>query len=131
MAYPRPAMPSVTIRDAATMLGVSPDTIRRRLARGELTGQQVHSGGRAGFTWYVDLPDADAAPEPGALAVPAVVPAASDLQRQLDDLRAERDRLLAIIETLAARPPAVPQIAQAADPKRGRVGRAIDALRGR
>jgi hypothetical protein len=63
--------------------------------------------------------------------VPAVVPAASDLQRQLDDLRAERDRLLGIIETLAARPPAVPQIAQAAEPKRGRVGRAIDALRGR
>lgn len=133
MAYPRPAMPSVTIREAAALLGVSTDTIRRRLARGELTGQQVHAGGRGGFTWYVDVPDADAPPST------AVVPAApgDDLRQQVDALRAERDQLLArqdrlldIIQTLAARPPAALPAGSPQQAK-GRVSRAWDALRGR
>lgn len=138
MAYPRPAMPTVTIREAASLLGVSPDTIRRRLARGELTGQQISSGGRAGFTWYVDVPDADAGPGAGMVTVPAMTPpaASDDLQRQVDDLRAERDRLLDIIQTLAARPPAAlpagsPALPAGSPAQRGRIGRAWDALRGR
>lgn len=121
-------MPSVTIREAAALLGVSTDTIRRRLARGELTGQQVHAGGRGGFTWYVDLPDADAGPTDAV----AQVSAPDDLARQLDDLRAERDRLLAIIEALAVRQPVTPALpAGTSADDRGRIRRAYDALRGR
>lgn len=133
MAYPRPAMPSVTIREAAALLGVSTDTIRRRLARGELTGQQVHTGQRGGFAWYVDVPDTDTAPT--AVVVPAAP--ADDLRQQVDALRAERDQLLArqdrlldIIATLAARPPAALP-APSPEQGKGRIGRAWDALRGR
>src|SRR3954452_18472870 len=51
----------VTIREAATILGVSSDTIRRRLRSGTLTGERAETP--QGFVWYVDLPDdADASP---------------------------------------------------------------------
>lgn len=43
----------VGIKEAATMLGVSQDTIRRRLRRGTLKGEQVERP--QGFTWAVHI----------------------------------------------------------------------------
>ncbi|MDP9355180.1 MAG: hypothetical protein M3R02_07835 [Chloroflexota bacterium] len=42
------------IREAAARLGVSPDTIRRRLKSGELAGQKEQTP--QGFTWLVEVP---------------------------------------------------------------------------
>ena len=121
-------MPTLTIREAAAALGVSTDTIRRGLKAGRWSGTQVSTGargGRGGFMWYVDLPDdpdPDTAPTvtadddvPGMALVVQVVTAERDtLRGQVDDLRAERDRLLAIIDMLASRVPAPAGAAYAA-----------------
>ena len=48
----------VTIREAAERLGVSPDTIRRRITRGQL--QAVKEPRPQGFVWMVELPTAKA-----------------------------------------------------------------------
>ena len=45
----------LTIPEAARLLRVSEQTVRRRLRSGELKGSQVSSVG--GFAWMVDLPD--------------------------------------------------------------------------
>jgi len=45
---------AVTIAEAASILGVSRDTVRRRLRSGALTGEQ--RPGPNGTTWYVTLP---------------------------------------------------------------------------
>jgi len=42
-----------SIAEAAKILDVSPDTIRRRLKRGELTGQRIERP--QGFTWAIHL----------------------------------------------------------------------------
>ncbi len=44
----------VPIREAAARLGVSADTIRRRLKSGELAGQKEQTP--QGFTWLVEVP---------------------------------------------------------------------------
>jgi len=44
----------VTIREAAERLGVSPDTIRRRITRGTL--EAVQEPRPQGFVWMVELP---------------------------------------------------------------------------
>jgi excisionase family DNA binding protein len=46
----------VTIREAARRLGVSPDTIRRRIRGGELASTRAQQG--KGSIIYVELPDA-------------------------------------------------------------------------
>ena len=46
-------MPRVGISEAAHRLGVSQDTVRRRLKTGELAGEKGRSAG--GFRWIVDL----------------------------------------------------------------------------
>jgi len=43
----------VSVNEAAKVLKVSPDTIRRRLDRGELTGERIPRA--QGFSWRVDL----------------------------------------------------------------------------
>jgi len=45
----------VTIKEAAARLGVSEDTIKRRLKRGELHGEKQERP--QGFTWLIELPD--------------------------------------------------------------------------
>lgn len=50
----------VSIQDAAQRLGVSPDTIRRRVRSGELEGQQEKTA--QGFVWRVKVPMVSAAP---------------------------------------------------------------------
>lgn len=44
---------SVSVNDAAHVLGITPDAVRVRLRRGSLMGEKV------GTSWYVFLPDVD------------------------------------------------------------------------
>jgi len=89
----------VTIREAADRLGVSVDTVRRRLKAGELTGRQEPQGA-SGYRWLVQLPD-DALAE-----TPATAPPSADayeladarariegLERLIDELAGQRDKL--------------------------------------
>jgi len=48
-------MATVSIGDAATRLGVSADTIRRRIGKGTLTGHQEPTA--QGFRWQVEIPE--------------------------------------------------------------------------
>ena len=48
-------MQTVSIAEAARLLDVSPDTVRRRLRRGTLTAHKETTA--QGFNWLVDLPD--------------------------------------------------------------------------
>lgn len=96
----------VTIREAAARLGISRDTVRRRLTAGELAGEKRDTP--QGETWFVELPDD--APAPAGEAAPAASPApesglpsaelvelhvlraqTEDLRRQLEDARKDRD----------------------------------------
>jgi hypothetical protein len=45
----------VNVFDAARCLGISVDTVRRRIHAGELKARQARQGHN--FTWWVDLPD--------------------------------------------------------------------------
>jgi excisionase family DNA binding protein len=49
-------MDHVTIAEAAQRLGVSVDTVKRKLRRGELHGYK-QPGGRGGFSWLIELGD--------------------------------------------------------------------------
>lgn len=54
-------MSDVSINEAAQRLGVSTETIRRRLHKGSLKGEQVTTP--QGFVWTVDLPDEESQQE--------------------------------------------------------------------
>jgi excisionase family DNA binding protein len=58
-----------TILEAAQRLGVSPDTVRRRVKSGELPAHQKKRG--QGFQWLVDLASFPEAPEEDARPGPA------------------------------------------------------------
>ena len=51
----------VSIKEAAERLGISVDTVRRRLKRGELEGAQHPTA--QGFTWLIAMPTGSASPE--------------------------------------------------------------------
>ena len=72
----------VPLSEAASRLGVSVDTVRRRLRTGELAGRQV------GRRTIVSLPEAQA------------VPARRASDELLAEVRADRDRLVAQVEAL-------------------------------
>lgn len=106
----------VTIREAAQRLGVSEDTVRRRLRRGELTGVQQPTA--QGFTWLVELPEVapagPSAPE-GAAGVAEAVAAAevrrleelvAILREELDARRREVQELHILLQR--AQTPALP-----------------------
>jgi hypothetical protein len=48
-------MPFVTVPEAATRLGIAPQTVKRRLKCGKLRGRQETTP--QGFVWLVDIPD--------------------------------------------------------------------------
>lgn len=88
----------VTIKVAAERLGVSADTVRRRLRAGELQGEKRSDP--QGPTWYVELPDdVQAVPPIGAEVIPPadgieLVRLQAQLegaQALIDELRDERD----------------------------------------
>jgi hypothetical protein len=103
----------VTVPEAAGVLGVTPETIRRRLRRGDLRGQHVHdSGNPLGRVWRVALPEpprttvdegpptrADALADAQALEIARLHGALADRAREIE-------RLHGIVERLAT--PALP-----------------------
>lgn len=74
-------MSEVSLSEAASRLGVSVDTIRRRLRTGELPGRQV------GRRLLVTIPESQA-------------PSRRAGDELLAEVRAERDRLAALVESL-------------------------------
>jgi len=90
---------TVTISEAAELLGVSRDTVRRRLKSGVLTGEQ--RPGPNGTTWYVTLPTE---------AVTAAIVAApaegdgddQDAARLRDERDAALDRLITARDEMIA-----------------------------
>ncbi len=93
-----------SIKDAAERLGVSADTIRRRLKAGELAGRQEPQG-KQGYRWIVQLPeDAQDTPTavgtaaPGMLSAEAYALADSrarieGLERLIDEIASQREKL--------------------------------------
>ena len=92
----------VPIKEAAERLGVSPDTIRRRLKAGELTGEREKTA--QGFIWRVVLPPEAASGETGSETSTALTAPPGDavelarlrervsgLERLTDELTGERD----------------------------------------
>ncbi len=89
----------VPIREAAGRLGVSPDTIRRRLKSGELTGQKEQIP--QGFTWLVEVPfTIEPPPRPDASPEPSPAPAADLAPDQPTAPAAEVRRLEQLVEVL-------------------------------
>jgi excisionase family DNA binding protein len=94
----------LTIRDAAERLGVSSDTIRRRLKAGELEGRQEPQG-KQGYRWIVQLPeDAQDTPTAVATAAPGMPTAEAyeladararieGLERLIDEIGSQREKL--------------------------------------
>lgn len=84
----------LSIRDAAERLGVSPDTIRRRMKKGELVGEKEPTP--QGYEWRIILPteesdtgepQLDEAPEPPrSEAIELEL-----LRERIDELKEERD----------------------------------------
>jgi len=79
-------MASVGIAEAARMLGLSQDTVRKRVRSGELPGKKVDAPG--GFRWMVELEDRESA----GIDEPRLTGASSDvlvdlLTAQVQDLR--------------------------------------------
>jgi hypothetical protein len=103
----------VTVPEAAGALGVTPETIRRRLRRGDLRGQHVPDPGNPlGRVWRVALPEArtptvdagsparaDALADAQALEIARLHGALADRAREIE-------RLHGIVERLAV--PALP-----------------------
>jgi len=90
----------VSIKEAAERLGVSADTIRRRLKSGELAGEREKTP--QGFVWRVELPQdapgepASAEASPGATAGDDIERARlreriAGLERLAEELQGERD----------------------------------------
>lgn len=85
----------LSLKDAAELWSVSIDTVRRRLRRGDITGEFVD--GR----WLVDVnepPEAQGLQGVSQLALRL-------LSEEVERLRAENDRLLGIIELMSANHP--------------------------
>jgi hypothetical protein len=80
-------VPEVSTGQAAARLGVSPDTVRRKVQRGELVGRTDPRG-----RLWVTLP------EPAPAAAPAAVDEVTHLQALLAEVRTQREALLAQIE---------------------------------
>ncbi len=85
----------LSIKDAAERLGVSADTIRRRMKKGELVGEKEPTP--QGYEWRILLPvdESDATEPPEEpVASPSLAGVAIELEllrERLDELKAERD----------------------------------------
>lgn len=87
----------LSIKEAAERLGVSVDTMRRRLKAGELEGRHEPHG-KSGYRWLVQLPDdaqADAPSMPSAEVYELADARAriDGLERLIDELASHRDKL--------------------------------------
>jgi len=100
-------MTELTLSEAASRLGVSVDTSRRRLKSGELAGRQV------GRKTMVSLPETVSQERRAASGV--------GQEELLSELRAERDRLGRLLDT------ALRQLDEAAA-ERGELRRLLEAM---
>ena len=105
-------MASLSVQEAAGALGVSPDTVRRRIRNGALAARQRPTP--QGYQWQVDVPDealAQAgASDPRLAELHHLEETVQDLRRALDiaseELRARRkevEHLLGLVEALQTR----------------------------
>jgi len=78
----------VTIAEAAQRLGVSDHTVRRRLAKGEVTGVQVAMR-TGGSQWLIDLPDEETPEPPISGEVAALRELIASLNDQVQALRGQ------------------------------------------
>ena len=85
-------MTSVSVMEAATHLGVSPDTVRRRIRNGELQARREPTP--QGYVWRVELPEEESTEE---AALEATKPTA---WRELVDVL--KDEVALLREQLAA-----------------------------
>ena len=93
-------MALLTVPEAAQRLGVSTDTVKRRLKKGELQGHQEPRP--QGYTWLVDFPDEPNTPPHNGAGLGESVPTAAEvrrleeivsiLQQQLDERHHELER---------------------------------------
>ena len=111
------AMPDETMSlpKAARLLGLTPEAVRQRIKRGEIEGFRDNRG-----RWQVRLGESDQQPLASGLPNAAELAGAkaelarwqeraeqvgkrlADRDRELVEVKAERDRLLALVERLAA-----------------------------
>lgn len=97
-------MAAVTIREAARRLGVSEDTVRRRMRRGDLVG--VREDTAAGFRWLVEVPEegpeAEAGPTGSAELLEVALAHERDvralLERELEARRREVSELHVLLQ---------------------------------
>ncbi len=83
-------MPYVSIKEAAEALGVSQDTIRRRIKAGEIPAQQEPMG--SGYRWLVDVPE-DAAEDAAQARGPTHTATAEGQAVELSAAALELERL--------------------------------------
>ena len=97
-------MEQVCIAQAARMLGLSQDTVRRRLRNGELTGEKVKSAG--GFRWMVEVrdPGQDTTADDGTGETAALRDLINALQQQLDARTREISELHQLLGAKALNP---------------------------
>lgn len=87
----------VSIKEAAERLGVSADTIRRRLKSGDLSGEREKTP--QGFVWRVELPQ-DGTGEPVSAEVSTGASAGDDIERaRLRERIAGLERLAAELQS--------------------------------
>jgi excisionase family DNA binding protein len=90
------SMPEVTIADAAHRLGVSDDTIRRRVKAGDLAARRDEHG-----RLWIPVDDDQAAATPAESSATAPRPPDRDRDLLLSTITAERDRLAEHVRFLA------------------------------
>jgi hypothetical protein len=91
-------MALVTLAEAAHHLGVSVDTVRRRLQKGELKGQQ--QARPQGFIWLIDIPEET---EPSSSVAGSQVDAEVNSEVSLAACQAEISRLESMVAMLQDR----------------------------
>jgi hypothetical protein len=91
-------MALVTLAEAAHHLGVSVDTVRRRLQKGELKGQQ--QARPQGFIWLIDIPEET---EPSSSVAGSQVDAEVNGEVSLAACQAEISRLESTVAMLQDR----------------------------
>ncbi|HEV2121200.1 MAG TPA: excisionase family DNA-binding protein [Chloroflexota bacterium] len=96
-------MAELTIKEAADRLGVSADTIRRRLKAGEIEGRREPMG--SGYRWLVQLPEdahAAAGGHAGTHTGPETPADLSAAALELERLRAEVAGLERLVEEVSS-----------------------------
>lgn len=86
----------LSVADAATRLGISTDTVRRKLKRGQLRGQRDNHG-----QWWIELSADAKAPEPMQRA--AYEPRPDATAMLLEELRSQINRLSTDLDAAYAR----------------------------